>query len=95
MGKMGHEFWGVKYYIRAHPEGAACYLRIEVNGGQNYGTDDVCDGEWHHCAVVFPEGSDSVQDHHLYVDGKLQDKIGADKEMDTDGVNQPINLGQL
>ncbi len=37
-----------KYYIRAHPSGEQCFLRIEVNGGQNYGEDDVCDGEWHH-----------------------------------------------
>lgn len=84
---------GAKYYIRGHVSGDQCFLRIEVNGGQNYGNDDVCDGEWHHCAVVFPEGSDSVQDHHLYVDGVLQDKIGNDKEMNTNGDDQEVNIG--
>ena len=91
--KWGMNAAGQKYYIRAHPSGALCFLRIEVNGGQNFGGDDVCDGEWHHCAVVFPNGSDSVQDHDLYVDGNLQDDNGNDRVMDTDGVTQVINIG--
>lgn len=91
--KWGPNTSGAKYYIRAHVTGQACFLRIEVNGGQNYGNDDVCDGEWHHLAVVFPEGADSVQDHDLYVDGKLQEKIGNDKEMNTNVEAQEINIG--
>ncbi len=91
--KWGQNAAGRKYYIRAHLSGAQCFLRIEVNGGQNYGADDVCDGEWHHLAVVFPEGSNSVQDHDLYVDGKLQTNAGNDKEMNTDGQTQTVNIG--
>ena len=91
--KWGPNSSGAKYYIRAHPSGEQCFLRIEVNGGQNYGNDDVCDGEWHHLAVVFPDGADSVQDHHLYVDGKLQEKIGNDKEMNTNVEAPEVNVG--
>ena len=35
--KWGTNVAGEKYYIRAHPEGNSCYLRVEVNGGQSYG----------------------------------------------------------
>lgn len=91
--KWGENVRGRKYYIRTHPSGEQCFLRIEVNGGQNYGNDNICDGEWHHCALVFPEGSDSVKDHDLYVDGVLQNKVGNDVAMDTDGETQEINIG--
>lgn len=91
--KWGPNTTGAKYYIRAHPSGEQCFLRIEVAGGQNYGNDDVCDGEWHHCAVIFPSGSDSVQDHDLYVDGNLQEKVGNDQVMDTDAQAQVVNIG--
>jgi len=90
--------WGVvatgeKYYIRANVRGGECNLRVEVAGGNNFGTDDVCDGEWHHCAVVFPEGAGSVQDHDLYVDGKLQTKEGQNRAMNTNGEVQEVNIG--
>ena len=91
--KWGRNAGGEKYYIRAHVSGAQCFLRVEVNGGQNYGADDVCNGEWRHCAVVFPEGGASVQDHDLYVDGKQQTKAGSDKDMNTDGTTVAINIG--
>ena len=91
--KWGRNAGGEKYYIRAHVSGAQCFLRVEVNGGQNYGADDVCNGEWRHCAVVFPEGGKSVQDHDLYVDGKQQNKTGGDKDMNTDGTSVPVNIG--
>lgn len=91
--KWGRNAGGEKYYIRAHVSGAQCFLRVEVNGGQNYGGDDVCNGEWRHCVVVFPEGGDSVQDHDLYVDGKQQTKAGGDKDMNTDGTSVSVNIG--
>ena len=93
--KWGPDSPGEKYYIRAHPRGAECNLRIEVAGGQNYGADNVCDKEWHHMAVVFPKGSDSVKDHDLYVDGKLQSKEGTDQAMDTNDKAQEINMGNF
>lgn len=90
--------WGVnvstqKYYIRSHVRGNECNLRVEVNGGNNFGTDNVCDGEWHHCAVVFPKGSDAVEDHDLYVDGKLQAKEGTKFAMNTNIDTQVVNIG--
>ncbi len=90
--------WGVnastqKYYIRSHVRGNECNLRVEVNGGNNFGTDNVCDGEWHHCAVVFPKGSDAVKDHDLYVDGKLQAKEGTEFAVNTNIDTQAINIG--
>lgn len=91
--KWGPNAAGQKYYIRAHVSGAQCFLRVEVNGGQNYGTTDVCDGDWHHLAMIFPDGADSVQDHDLYVDGVLQEKVGNDRDMDTNVEAQEINIG--
>ena len=90
--------WGVnspsqKYYIRAHPRGDECNLRVEVNGGNNIGTDNICDGEWHHCAVVFPDGSVTVKQHDLYVDGKLQEKEGTEFAMNTSIDSQVVNIG--
>ena len=93
--KWGPNTPGEKYYVRAHLRGAECNLRIEVAGGQNYGADDVCDKEWHHMAVVFPKGSDSVKDHDLYVDGKLQSKEGTDVPMDTNDKDQEVNMGDF
>ncbi len=46
-------------------------------------------------AVVFPKGSDSVQDHDLYVDGELQSKEGGDQAMDTNGEDQEVNMGDF
>ncbi len=90
--------WGInsstqKYYIRAHVRGTECNLRVEVNGGNNFGTDDVCDGEWHHCAVVFPKGSSAVKDHDLYVDGVLQAKEGTEFNTNTNNATQEVNIG--
>ena len=93
--KWGLNATGTKYYVRAHLRGGDCNLRVEVSGGQNYGADNVCDEEWHHMAVVFPEGSEAVKDHDLYVDGELQSKEGTDQVMDTDGEGQEVNMGDF
>lgn len=59
--KWGINSTGQKYYIRGDITVAGkTTLRVEVEGGQSYGSTNVCDGEWHHLAVVFPDGSDSV-----------------------------------
>ena len=91
--KWGPNVNSQKYYIRAHPRGNECNLRVEINGGNNFGTDNVCDGQWHHCAVVFPEGGNDVQDHDLYVDGKLQVKEGTEFVMNTNIDTQAVNIG--
>ncbi|MCG9126390.1 LamG domain-containing protein [Candidatus Poribacteria bacterium] len=91
--KWGINSAGQKYYIRSHVRGTDCNLRVEVNGGNNFGTDNVCDGEWHHCAVVFPKGGKDVKDHDLYVNGKLQVKEGTAHGMDTNVDTQVVNIG--
>ena len=82
-----------KYYVRGHVAEDKCYLRIENAGGNNWGDVDVCDGKWHHHAVVFPAGAKNVQDHKIYVDGKLNAKFGAAKELDTDSKAQEVVMG--
>ena len=82
-----------KYYIRGHVAGDECYLRVENAGGNNWGDVDVCDGEWHHHAVVFPKGAKDVKDHNIYVDGKLNSKSGAANSMDTDNKAQEVVMG--
>jgi hypothetical protein len=92
--------WGVnvasqKYYIRGDDTVAGkITLRVEVNSGQSYGSTNVCDGEWHHLAVVFPNGADSVKDHNLYVDGVLEvNPQGTDFNMDTENKTTDIHIG--
>jgi len=92
--------WGVveqtrKYYVKAHVAGAICWLRVENAGGNNWGGDDVCDGKWHHHAVVFPKGAKDVQDHKIYVDGNLNGKNGAANPMNTDGEVQEVVMGNF
>ena len=70
-----------------------CQLRVENAGGNNWGDVDVCDGEWHHHAVVFPVGAKDVQDHKIYVDGKLNAKSGAANPMATDNKAQEVVMG--
>ena len=82
-----------KYYVRGHVAEDKCFLRIENAGGNNWGDTDVCDGKWHHHAVVFPAGAKNVQDHKIYVDGKLNAKFGAAKELDTDSKAQEVVMG--
>lgn len=92
--KWGVNVTGEKYYVRAHLSATECYLRVEVNGGQSYGVTNVCDDQWHHLAVVFPDGSDSVKDHLLYVDGVLEgDHLGDDQDMDTSNDTQEVHIG--
>jgi hypothetical protein len=91
--KWGIDNAGEKYYVRAHEAGSECYLRVEVAGGQNYGNTNVCDGEWHMLTVVFPDGSNSVHDHNLYVDTNQQPVNGGDQSMNTDTSNKRVHVG--
>ncbi len=92
--KWGENATANKYYIRAHLDGGGCWLRIETAGGQHYGSTNVCDGAWHHLAVVFPPGSTMVKDHLLYVDGILEAVTGGtDVGTDTDASAQQVVIG--
>ena len=46
-------------------------LRTENQGGNNFGSIPVNDGQWHHVAVVFPEFGLAIGDANHYVDGML------------------------
>ncbi|RYD23945.1 MAG: hypothetical protein EOP87_26290, partial [Verrucomicrobiaceae bacterium] len=49
-------------------------LRIGTYGGRVVGTTDLCDGKWHHIAVVLGPGSRPGEPGNVlfYVDGKLE-----------------------
>ncbi len=89
--------WGTntdtkKYHIRVHD---LLTLRVETAGGQLFGTENpISDGEWHHLAVVLPEGSSMCHDHLLYVDGVLQENTGGtDVGVDTDNATNDVEIG--
>jgi len=81
-----------KWVFRINDNGT---LRVEVNGGNVYGTNRVDDGLWHHVACVF-SGTDVV-DVLLYVDGVLEPVGGSATEpVNTDtttGINIRVSRG--
>ena len=44
-------------------------LSLATYGARLYGGLDLEDGQWHHAALVMPEGSDNIKQIKLYVDG--------------------------
>ena len=60
-------------------------VRTEAQGGNQTGTTNIADGNWHHVASVFPggDGADNIDVMH-YVDGILEGETGAtDEPIDT------------
>ena len=47
-------------------------IRVEVNGGAIVGSSHVTDDQWHHVAVVLPDGATLVEELQLYVDGQKE-----------------------
>jgi len=61
---------GQKFIVRIQDSnGTAGALRVEINGGYVVGTTPLNDDTWHHVAVMFPDGTDNVNDARLFVDG--------------------------
>jgi len=59
-----------RWVVRTQEDG---FLRLEIGGGIIVGSTVVCDGAWHHVAVVLEnDGSPNVNDVLLYVDGVLE-----------------------
>jgi hypothetical protein len=93
--------WGInsateKYSIRGDIDQipGKVILRVDVNGGSRFGTIDVCDGEWHHIAVVLPVDSNSVGDHLFYVDGVLDgDAQGGGGGINTNNETTEVHIG--
>lgn len=67
--------WGLKeptrkwhFRLDSETEGYGL-LRIEVEGGFRRGSTNLLDGEWHHVAVVLPDGANNVDQARLFVNG--------------------------
>ena len=66
----GAEQNGQRWSFRAESDGT---LSVGVYGGHIYTTATVNNGQWHHVAAVLnDDGSPSVDEIHLYIDGILQ-----------------------
>ena len=79
---------GQKWHVRINDGGAPRVrgaIRTEAQGGNQTGTTNIADGNWHHVASVFPggAGSDNTDVIH-YVDGILEGETGTtDEPIDT------------
>lgn len=61
---------GTRWIIRTNENGT---LRVEVGSGYLYGSTVLTDDQWHHIAVVLEDdGSPTVEEIRLYVDGVLE-----------------------
>ncbi|MBN2132286.1 MAG: hypothetical protein JW741_22485, partial [Sedimentisphaerales bacterium] len=78
----GQNVAGQKWLMRVDATGG---LRIEVNGGYNYGATSLIDNQWHHVAIVLEDdGSADVLETVLYVDGAVEaSAASADEPIDT------------
>lgn len=73
-------------------------LRTENQGGNNFGSIPVNDGQWHHVVCVFPEGGQIVGDVDHYIDGVLDPEKdgGTGNPVDTNidpAVAAPVTVG--
>ena len=66
-------------------------LRVECNGGSIRATTDVCDGNWHHVAVVL--NGTNLNQHVFYVDGALDSVAAASSRTLSTQSNQPLRIG--
>jgi hypothetical protein len=74
-----------------HPNAGA--LRIDVEGGYLVASTDLRDDQWHHVAVVLPDGADTVSQCQLYVDGVL-DTPTSFIEQTINTVATPVRIGK-
>lgn len=62
---------GKKYDIGVNSNNGS--LRVEIGGGQQIGSANISDGNWHYLTFVLPVNpSPNVIDHILYVDGVVE-----------------------
>lgn len=84
----GRDANGRKWHFRINDGGdprVRGAVRTEAQGGNQTGTTNIADGQWHHVASVFPggEGSNNTDVIH-YVDGILEGETGTtDEPIDT------------
>ncbi|MBT3199765.1 MAG: hypothetical protein HN350_07595, partial [Phycisphaerales bacterium] len=65
----GGQKWVFRTQTGNGPNGA---IRTEVNGGYLVGETIVADGDWHHVAMVLPNGANNVSQMLVYIDGLLE-----------------------
>jgi hypothetical protein len=96
--------WGAsvneqKWHIRVNENegnGNLGAIRTEVQGGQNVATTRINDNQWHHIAVVFPDGGQMNSDVMHYVDGTFDPQSGGgDQFVDTliGPAAEPVSIG--
>ena len=88
-----------KWHIRINNNagnGELGAIRTEVQGGQNVASTPINDGEWHHVAVIFPDGGEFNSDVIHVVDGEIDEQSGGgDQTVNTligPGA-EPVTLG--
>ena len=87
----GNSYAGCKWIIRVNETGA---LRAEVEGGYIYGATPVNDGTWHHIAVVLnSDGTPTISEVLLYVDGQLETVAGVSNEPIYTAADQNVVIG--
>jgi len=86
---------GARWLLRTQEQG---FLRLEVGGGALIGGTYVCDGRWHHVAAILDDnGSPSLDDVRLYVDGQIDTPTSVpDRSIDTiidDPTSTDVHIG--
>ncbi|HML76423.1 MAG TPA: LamG domain-containing protein, partial [Anaerohalosphaeraceae bacterium] len=82
---------GQKWVVRVNGNGT---LRAEVQNGWVYGTTAINDGQWHHIAVVLDsDGTPTVMDVRLYVDGVLDGGNSYEMSSIDTGSDQDVTVG--
>lgn len=83
-----------KWYVRLESETAdQGKLRVEVAGGYRRGNTNLMDGEWHHVAVVLPEGANNTNQLKLYVNG-VEDTPYSTVDQEIDTAVTPVEIGK-
>ena len=70
-------------------------LRLVTNSGSITGKTSVTDGEWHHMAVVIPDdGSPSINEVKIYVDGADDAPASAETQSINSGTGNNFIIGR-
>ena len=88
-----------KWHIRINDNagnGELGAIRTEVQGGQNVASTPINDGDWHHVAVIFPEGGEFNSDVIHVVNGEIEDQSGGTDQVVNTLIGagaEPVTLG--
>ncbi|MEN6308313.1 MAG: GLUG motif-containing protein [Anaerohalosphaeraceae bacterium] len=89
----GNAASGQKWLFRTQSD---CKLAVGVWGGYIYGNVSVADGQWHHvAAVLVDDGSPSVDEIKLYVDGIRQTATYNTTQAIDTAISQNVQIGSV